>query len=55
MKTNCTAEIKKKKQKKLKTGNEYPEKTSYRDAEAGSDNNPAGRRFEKGYLVEKPE
>jgi len=55
MKTNRTSETKKKKQKKLVRGNEYPEKTPVRDAHAGSDSNPVGRRFEKGYLVEKPE
>jgi hypothetical protein len=55
MKTNGTSEIKKKKQKILKTGKEYSEKMPDRDVEAGSDSNPPGRRFEKGYLVEKPE
>jgi hypothetical protein len=55
MKTHRPPETRLRKQRKRKSGNERPEKTEARDAQAASDSSFPGRRFEKGYLVEKPE
>jgi hypothetical protein len=55
MKTNHTAEIKAKNPRKKKSRSDCNEKLSRRHAQSVADDNLTGRRFEKGYIVEKPE